>query len=83
MEQCIRLRLNANGRVVIPASVRKALGVEAGDDIILERNDDMFCLTTQQHRIRRAQGRAKKFLTPDTSLADELIAERREAAKNE
>lgn len=83
MDQRIRMRLNANGRVVIPASVRKILGVEAGDNLILERKGNVFCLTTQQQRIQRAQQRAKKYLAPGTSLADELIAERREAAKNE
>ena len=83
MEQGIRLRLNANGRVVIPASVRKALGVEAGDELILEKRDDVFCLTTQQQRIARAQQRAKTRLAAGTSLAGELIAERREAARNE
>ncbi len=83
MDEGIRLRLNANGRVVIPASVRKALGVEAGDDLILEKKDDVFFLTTQQQRIRRAQQRAKTHLAAGTSLADELIAERRKAAKNE
>ena len=35
--QEIRLKLSENGRVVIPAQVRKALGVEAGDEIILRR----------------------------------------------
>jgi AbrB family looped-hinge helix DNA binding protein len=83
MEQGIRLRLNANGRVVIPASVRKALGVEAGDELILEIQDDVFFLTTQQHRIQRAQRRAKKHVAAGTSLAEELIAERRKAAKSE
>jgi AbrB family looped-hinge helix DNA binding protein len=83
MEQGIRLRLNANGRVVIPASVRKALGVEAGDELIIEQKDDVFILTTQQQRIQRAQRRAKTHLAAGTSLADELIAERRMAAKDE
>ncbi len=83
MEQGIRVRLNANGRVVIPASVRKALGVEAGDELILEKQDDVFLLTTQQQRIQRAQRRAQRHLQPGTSLSDELIAERRKAAQNE
>jgi HTH-type transcriptional regulator/antitoxin MqsA len=55
----------------------------SGDDIILERKGDVFCLTTQQQRIQRAQKRAKKFLAPGTSMADELIAERRETAKDD
>ena len=46
----------------------KVLGVEAGDEIILERNDDGFCLTARQHRIQRAQQRAKKYLTLNASL---------------
>ena len=83
MQQGIRLRLNANGRVVIPASVRKVLGVEAGDELILEQKDDAFILTTQQQRIQHAQRRAKSRVSPGTSLADELIAERRRAAREE
>ena len=83
MEQGIRLRLNANGRVVIPVSVRKALGVEAGGELILEKKDDAFLLTTQQQRIRHAQRRAKSRVSAGTSLADELIAERRKAAQEE
>jgi AbrB family looped-hinge helix DNA binding protein len=79
----IRLRINENGRVVIPASVRKALGVETGDEIILEREDDDFRITTQQRRIRRAQRRARRYVKSGTSLVEELLAERREAAKNE
>jgi AbrB family looped-hinge helix DNA binding protein len=75
VEQGIRLRLNANGRAVIPASVRKALGVEGGDELILEKKDDMFFLAPQQHRIQRAQRRAKTHVAAGTSLADEWIAE--------
>ncbi len=45
--------------------------------------DDELRITTQQHRIQRAQQRARKYLKPGTSLVDELLVERREAAKNE
>jgi hypothetical protein len=37
----------------------------------------------QQHRIQRAQQRARQYLKPGTSLVDELLAERRETAMNE
>ena len=78
-----RLRLSENGRIVIPASFRKALGIEAGDELVLRLQEDELRITTQQRRIRRAQERARRYLKRGESLVDELLAERREAAKRE
>jgi AbrB family looped-hinge helix DNA binding protein len=78
-----RMRVNENGRVVIPASFRKALGIEVGDEVVLRIEDDELRITTQQRRIQRAQRRARKYVKRGTSLVDELLAERREAARNE
>jgi AbrB family looped-hinge helix DNA binding protein len=83
MPEETRTRVNENGRVVIPSSFRKALGIEVGDEVVLRIEDDELRITTQQRRIQRAQRRARKYLKPGTSLVDELIAERREAAKRE
>jgi AbrB family looped-hinge helix DNA binding protein len=76
-------RVNDNGRVVIPASYRKALGIKAGDEVILRMEDDELRITTMTRRIERAQRRIRQYVKPGVSLADELIAERREAAKRE
>jgi AbrB family looped-hinge helix DNA binding protein len=78
-----RARVNENGRVVIPSSFRKALGIKVGDEIVLRIEDDELRITTQQHRIQRAQRRARQYLMKGTSLVNELLAERREAAKHE
>jgi len=78
-----RLRVNENGRVVIPASFRKALGIRAGDELLLRMEDDELRITTLKKRIERAQRRARKYVKAGVSLVDELIAERREAAKRE
>ncbi len=78
-----RVRVNENGRVVIPAAFRKALGIEAGDEVVLSIQDDELRITTQQRRIQRARRRARQYVKSGTSLVDELLAERREAAKNE
>jgi AbrB family looped-hinge helix DNA binding protein len=83
MEKEIRQRVNENGRVVIPAAFRKALGIEVGDEVVLRIQDDELRITTQQRRIQRAQRRARQYVKPGTSLVRELLAERREAAKNE
>ncbi len=78
-----RLRVNENGRVVIPASFRKALGISAGDELLLRIEDDELRITTLKRRLERAQRLLRRHVKPDTSLVDELIAERREAARNE
>ena len=83
MKDEARIQVNENGRVVIPAPFRKALGIHAGDELVLRVEDDELRITTQQRRIQRAQRRARKYLKPGTSLVEELLAERREAAKNE
>ena len=78
-----RMRVNANGRVVIPASYREALGIKAGDEVILRMEDGELRITTMKRRIERAQRLVRKYVKPGVSLVDELIAERREAAKRE
>ena len=79
----IRLRLNENGRVVIPASVRKALGVGLGDEIILREEDDGFRIVTQQMRVAEARKRIRAYIKKGAGVVDEFLAERREAAKDE
>ena len=83
MENEARARLNENGRLVIPASFRKALGIDPGDEVILRLEEDGLRITTVRHRIARAQRNARKYVPRGVSLADELIAERRQAAKRE
>jgi AbrB family looped-hinge helix DNA binding protein len=79
----VRLRLNENGRVVIPAAFRKALGIKPGDEVILRMDDGELRITTMKQRMERAQRRARQYVKPGVSLVDELIAERREEAKRE
>ena len=78
-----RLRVNENGRVVIPASFRKALGISVGDEVLLRIEDDELRITTLKRRLERAQRLVRQHIKPGASLVDELIAERREAARNE
>jgi AbrB family looped-hinge helix DNA binding protein len=78
-----RQRVNENGRVVIPASFRKALGINIGDEVVLRMEDDELRITTLKRRVERAQRLVRKHAKRATSLVNELIAERREAARNE
>lgn len=78
-----RMRVNENGRVVIPASFRKRLGIRVGDEVVLQMEDDELRIITLKRSIERAQRLVRKHVKPGTSLVDELIAERRRAARNE
>ena len=64
MEGEARVRLNENGRVVIPAAFRKALGINVGDEVILRLEDDELRITTMKKRIERAQRHVRKYVNP-------------------
>jgi AbrB family looped-hinge helix DNA binding protein len=78
-----RVTLNENGRIVIPAAMRKALKVKPGDELLLHMEDGDLHVTTHMQRIRKAQELVRKHLGPNPDLVDGFIAERREAAKRE
>jgi AbrB family looped-hinge helix DNA binding protein len=78
-----RVKLNENGRIVIPAAMRKALNVKAGDALLLHFENGSLLITTRMQRIREAQELVRRYVPEGVSLADELIAERREAARRE
>jgi AbrB family looped-hinge helix DNA binding protein len=78
-----RLVVNENGRVVIPAQFRKALGINAGDEIVLRLQENELRITTPKNRLERARRLVRKYVNPGKSLAEELIKDRREAARKE
>ena len=79
----ISVRMSENGRVLIPAEIRKQLGLIAGEAITLTVEGDELRLMTRRARLRAIQTRAARYLTPGVRLEDELIAERREEARKE
>lgn len=78
-----RARVNQNGRVVIPASFRRALQIKSGDTVVLRLEKDEMRITTLRKRLAETQEFLKKYVKPGSSVVDELIAERREAARHE
>ena len=79
MKSEARMRVNENGRVVIPAPFRKRLGINIGDEVVLRIENDELRITTLKRTLERAQRLVRKHVKPGTSLVDELIRERREA----
>lgn len=77
------MKLNQNGRVVIPSSIREALDIRPGDELVMRLEDNELRITTLKRRIERAQNHVRKYAKPGVSLVDELLAMRRAAAGNE
>lgn len=77
------VELGARGRLVVPAGVRKRLGLAEGDTLVLTVEEDdglrMRRLEDQVKRMQGAYGRRAK----GRSLAAELIDERRREAARE
>jgi bifunctional DNA-binding transcriptional regulator/antitoxin component of YhaV-PrlF toxin-antitoxin module len=62
---------------VIPAPFRRALGVEAGDELVVTLDGGRLLITTREHAVSRAQEAVRRRVSGGASLVDELIEERR------
>ncbi len=77
------LMVAANGRVVIPADIRAALGVKDGGKLIARVENGALVLETVHAALAKVQAMIREYVPEGTSLVDELIAERRAEAERE
>lgn len=68
------------GRIVIPASYRKALGVRPGDEIVLRFTDGEVRITSRAQARRRAREYVRSLVPKGESMVNDLIRERRESS---
>lgn len=73
-------RLGKQGRLVIPAEVRAALGLSPGDRLHLYLSGQRLVLERQQDAAAQLRGLGAN-IPKARSLVDELLAERRLAAE--
>ncbi len=79
----IKARMSGEGRVLIPAAFREAMGLKEGDAVYLRLEGREIHLSPIAAVTNRVRALLREFVPPGTSLVDELIAERRREASQE
>lgn len=76
------VRLGKQGRLVIPAELRRALDLRPGDRLIAREEGGKIVLEKKEEILAQVK---KRFavIPPQVNLAEELIAERRAEAQRE
>ncbi len=77
------VRVDANGRVQVPARIREALDLKEGDALFARLEGGEIHLLTPNAAMRRAQALVRQFVPEGVSLVDELIADRRREVEQE
>ncbi|WP_367978768.1 AbrB/MazE/SpoVT family DNA-binding domain-containing protein [Spiribacter onubensis] len=78
-EQTKEIQIGPQGRLVVPADLRRELGLNPGGRLLVRVEDGALILEPRQSVERRLQARFSQ-VDPKVSLADALIAERRAVA---
>jgi len=77
--QYYNLKLQAQGRLVVPTSVRADLQVKEGDEVLLVKDQQGYRLTTRAALIETATGSLAR--DDGRNLTQELLNERQQQAE--
>jgi AbrB family looped-hinge helix DNA binding protein len=77
------MRVGPQGRVVIPAAMRRALGIQPGQLMVARIEAGRLVLERREQVLSRLRHEVQAVSRPGVSVVDELIAERRAEARRE
>jgi AbrB family looped-hinge helix DNA binding protein len=78
----IRVLVDDRGRLSIPSEIRKQLGFQEGDSVIVEPvGPGEFRVIRVRDAVDRAKGMYRHLRTPGENVSDELVADRRRETK--
>jgi AbrB family looped-hinge helix DNA binding protein len=78
----VDVSLGRQGRLVIPASLRRSLGLEEGDRLVARQEANRLVIEKPEQIKQRLKARFA-HVPAERSLVDELISERREEGLRE
>lgn len=79
----LKIRVGPDGRIVIPAPFRDALGMKEGDALLASLEHGEIRLLSIPAAVRRVQAMVRNYVPEGVSLSDELIEDRRKEAERE
>jgi len=79
----VPLRIGPQGRVVIPAELRRELELQPGDTLMAHVESRRLVLERRGEILDRLRSELRDAAPPGTSMVDELLAERRREARRE
>lgn len=72
-----------NGRMVLPAEVRRAIGLDGAGQLRIEVTEGGAQITTRRQALLRARARIQSIVPATRSLSEELVADRRREVEQE
>jgi AbrB family looped-hinge helix DNA binding protein len=79
----VPVHVGAKGRVVLPAPIRRALGLEEGDELLARVEGNAVVLEPRSAAVGRLRTLVRSSVPAKASLVEELLSERRAAARRE
>ncbi len=76
-------RLEKSGRILIPASVRRHLGLTEGSPVVVKvEPSGALQITSRSQALAKVRKEIRKYIPPGRDLAKELMRDRRKEIKH-
>jgi bifunctional DNA-binding transcriptional regulator/antitoxin component of YhaV-PrlF toxin-antitoxin module len=72
-----QVKIIEGGKLIIPASMRRELGIARGDTVLIHVEQGELRVRSLGKAVERAQAIVRHRIAAPVSLAEELVAERR------
>ena len=81
--ETLSVKIEKSGRILIPAAVRRHLGLKEGTEMILRVDETGIQMGTREQALARIHERLRRYIPEGRILSEELIQERRAEAERE
>ncbi len=79
----MKTKIREDGRLVIPATYRKVLGLKPGDEVHLILENGEIRIMSVRQAISRAQTLLRKYIPEGRNLSQELIQDRKDEVSHD